>query len=326
MKKIEPVVLNAAEIERAAPSRGRIIAAIEDVYRMMGKGETEVPAKIGVHPDRTGSFLHAMPAWVSGGRCLGMKWVSYFPGNFSLDRPDSTGIIVLNDPDEGLPVAIMEGMWITYARTAACAAVAAKHLASPRPRRLGLVGCGGLGRWSLLMLAEVFPELDEIYVSSRTPQSRAQFCEQMAEHGRWKLVPVENAREAMTGMDIVISSVPGTKPYPIIGEWWTPGCVFIPLDVTGSWDDTLFSRVDRIVTDGHESFARVIERSRPNLSPLQKPWTPIWDVISGGMPDRGDKYRIMSIVSGVASTDMVLGWEIYLRAVEMGLGHRVQLT
>jgi ornithine cyclodeaminase/alanine dehydrogenase-like protein (mu-crystallin family) len=252
--------------------------------------------------------------------------VSYFPGNVGRDRPDSTGIIVLNDPDDGLPVAIMEGMWITYARTTACAAVAARHLATPGPRRLGLVGCGGLGRWSLLMLSELFPALDEVYVASRTPRSRVEFCREMAEHGPWTLSPVDDLRDAVTGMDIVISSVPASKPHPIAGDWWTPGSVFIPLDVGGSWDDGLFALVDRVVTDGHESFLRVMSRDRPSLPVAEKPWAPIWDIISGRAPGRREGERAMAVVSGVASTDMILGWEIYRRALDMGLGRRVRLT
>ena len=90
-----------------------------------------------------------MPAWVGGARALGMKWVSYFPGNFARGLPDSTGIIILNDPDFGLPCCIMEGMYVTFLRTAACAAVAAKYLAPRPPKTLGLIGCGGLGLWSL---------------------------------------------------------------------------------------------------------------------------------------------------------------------------------
>ena len=326
MKAIEPLILNTTEVERSAPARGEIIAAIEDVYRMMGSGTAEVPAKIGVHPEHPRSFLHAMPAWVSGDRSLGMKWVSYFPGNFTRDRPDSTGIIVLNDPDDGLPVAIMEGMWITYARTAACAAVIAKHMAKPRSRRLGLVGCGGLGYWSLLMLSEVFPDLNEIYVASRSPQSRAEFCQKMSAAGRWKLIPVDSVREAVTGMDIVVTSVSSSDPRPVVGDWWTPGCAFIPLDVQSSWDDELFARTDRIVTDGHESFVRAVTRVRPNLPVGQKPFSAVWDVMSGKAQARRDSERAMLIVSGVASTDMVLGWRIYRRAVELGLGQRVRLT
>ena len=104
-------------------------------------------------PERANTFLHAMPAWVGGSPAsLGMKWVSYFPGNFDRGLPDSTGIIILNDPEIGLPCCIMEGMYVTFLRTAACAAVAAKYLAPRPPKTLGLIGCGGLGLWSLRTL------------------------------------------------------------------------------------------------------------------------------------------------------------------------------
>jgi ornithine cyclodeaminase/alanine dehydrogenase-like protein (mu-crystallin family) len=78
-----------------------------------------------------------MPAWVNGAPALGMKWVSYFPGNFDRGLPDSTGIIILNDPEHGLPCCIMEGLYVTFLRTAACAAVAAKYLAPRPPKSLG---------------------------------------------------------------------------------------------------------------------------------------------------------------------------------------------
>lgn len=100
----------------------------------------------------------------------------------------------------------MSGMYITYVRTAACAAVAAKYLAPPDPIRLGLVGCGGLGRWSLLALSEVFPNLIEVRIASRTVESRQQFCKKMSAQGPWRLQPVDNVRDAVEGMDIVVSS------------------------------------------------------------------------------------------------------------------------
>ena len=76
-----------------------IVALVERAYRLDAEGKAEVPTKIGVHPEHANSFLHAMPAWVNGVCALGMKRVSYFPGNFDRGLPDSTGIIILNDPD-----------------------------------------------------------------------------------------------------------------------------------------------------------------------------------------------------------------------------------
>ena len=135
-------ILSEQQVSAVAPPLREIVDLVEATYRM----EADVPTKIGVHPPGwNNGFCHAMPAWVAPARALGMKWVSYLPGNAARGYPDSAALIVLNDPDTAQPVALLEGMWITYARTAACAAVAARHLANPDPKRLGLVGCGGLG-------------------------------------------------------------------------------------------------------------------------------------------------------------------------------------
>ena len=141
-EKNRVTILTEGEVESIAPPLHDIIKIVEDTFRMQAQGNVEVPTKIGVHPDFPRSFLHAMPAWVIEARALGLKWVSYYPGNSQRGLPDSTAVIILNHPDHGLPVAIMSGMYITYTRTAACAAVAAKYLAPPDPISLGLVGSG----------------------------------------------------------------------------------------------------------------------------------------------------------------------------------------
>jgi ornithine cyclodeaminase/alanine dehydrogenase-like protein (mu-crystallin family) len=326
VKRIEIRVLSEQHVSTVAPSLRQIVDLVEDTYRMVGRGEAEVPTKIGVHPGWDGGFCHAMPAWVAPARALGMKWISYYPGNTKRDLADSTGLIILNDPDTAQPVAVMEGMWITYARTAACAAVAARHLANPQPVRLGLVGCGGLGTWSLRVLSEVFPTLKEVHVSSRTAQSRNAFCAAMQKEGRWKLTPADRAEDAVRGMDIVVSSIPKSGKPPVQESFWTSGSVAIPLDVTAAWDDACYSKADVFVSDGFEAFSRSAGRQRPGMALPAHP-VELSDVLLGRKKGRTSAaQRIMAVPTGVASVDMTLGWEIYRRAKEAGLGTVLALT
>lgn len=139
------ILLSHADIESVAPSLGEIVEIIEETYRMDGRGEADVPVKIGVHPGRPHSFLHAMPAWVTGNRALGMKWISYYPGNLARGFPDSSG----------------------------------------------LIGCGGLGTWSLRVLSALFPSLSDVYMASRTQATRQKFCKDMAKEGPWNLTAVD---------------------------------------------------------------------------------------------------------------------------------------
>lgn len=326
MSSPSALLLAQSDVAALAPGRAEIVALVRDVYAMEARGEVSVPPKLGVHPGEQ-SFLHAMPAWVSGARALGMKWVSFFPGNAARGAPDSSGVIVLNDAESGLPVAIMDGMWITYARTAACAALAAQMLASGAPRRLGLVGCGGLGRWSLRMIHAVLPSVEEVFVASARRESRAAFCEEMTKEGPWRLIPVDQVRRAVEGMDLVVSSVPKLKQHPVAGEWWSAGSVFIPLDVTGAWDDAVYRLADRIVCDGRENLARALERYRPHLAIDPARVVSMQDLAARrATARRASTERILAFVTGIASLDIALAWDIYRRAARGGRGTRFDLT
>ncbi len=321
------LVLDRAAIEAVAPPIAEIVDLVEDTYRRDAAGEVEAPTKIGVHPDRPHSFLHAMPAWVSGGGgALGVKWISYYPGNSARGWPDSSGLIVLNDPEHGLPVAIMEGMWITLVRTASCAAVAARHCARGEPKRLGLVGCGGLGYWTVRVFGAVFPGIEEFYVASKTKESRTRFCGENSALGSWTLRPVDRLEDAVRDMDIVVSSVPQGTERPLQGAWWTPGTLAIPLDVVSAWDDAAFARLDRLVTDNFDGLTAAIRQRRPDLVLPGGDWASFADVVSGRVPGRTNaEERIMAIPTGVAGVDMTLAWEIYRRARDAGVGSEIAL-
>jgi ornithine cyclodeaminase/alanine dehydrogenase-like protein (mu-crystallin family) len=321
---LKALFLNRADIERVAPRHGEIVALVEQTYRWEAAGDAEVPAKIGVRPDRPNAFLHAMPAWVRGMGALGAKIVSYYPGNYEHGLQDSTAVILLYDGETGQPLSIMEGMWITFARTAACAAVAAKHLSRETPQCLGLVGCGGLGRWSLLMLAEVFPEIAEVRVASRTEASRKAFCEDMAGQGSWTLTPVDSVEDAVREADIVISSTPQQPEPRLKGEWWRPGTLAIPFDYPYAWDDAAVGRLDRLITDGPETIAQrekgFTAAGRPGLK-LPQRRDGLADIVAGRAPGRAsDDERILTFVTGIASTDVTVALEIYHRAVAAGAG------
>ena len=319
------LILTREDVLAVAPSLADINRIIEETYRFSGEGLAEVPVKIGVHPGRPHSFLHAMPAWVEGSGALGIKWISYYPGQAMEGPPDSGGLIVLNEPEHGHPISIMEGMWITAARTAACGAVAARHLAIENPRRLGLIGCGGLGNWSLRLLGDVFPSIQEVYVSSRTTVSRNAFCAEMGDKGRWTLTPVDRVEDAVAHMDIVVSSVPQGTERIIKGAWVSPGTLVIPLDVVSGWDDVAYENTDLLVTDDIGALQAAVERRRPDL-PIPENIVSTYDVVLG----RGPKIdrtvaRIMTIPTGVASVDITLAQEIYRRAREAGVGTEIRL-
>ncbi len=79
-----------------------IIEAVERMFREKGEGRVEMPPKPGIHtqPD---AFIHAMPAYIPSLGAAGLKWISGYPGNQAKGLPYITGLLILNDPDTGVP-------------------------------------------------------------------------------------------------------------------------------------------------------------------------------------------------------------------------------
>ena len=125
--------LSQADVASVGLTMAEIIDALEQMFREKGEGRVEMPPKPGIHtmPD---AFIHAMPAYIPALKSAGMKWVSGYPENSKRGLPYITGLLILNDPETGIPLAVMDCVWITAKRTGAATAVAASTWHGPIPR------------------------------------------------------------------------------------------------------------------------------------------------------------------------------------------------
>jgi ornithine cyclodeaminase/alanine dehydrogenase-like protein (mu-crystallin family) len=123
----ELLYLSRQDVEQIDLPMATIIERLEAAFAEKGAGRTEMPPKPGIHtqPD---AFIHAMPAYIPALQAAGMKWVSGYPANQAAGLPYISGLLILNDPQTGIPRCVMDCTWITAQRTAAASAVAARHL------------------------------------------------------------------------------------------------------------------------------------------------------------------------------------------------------
>ena len=156
MSKHQFLYLSRHDVAAAGVGMPEIIDALETAFAEHGRGNVEMPPKPGVH-SRPDAFIHAMPAYIPSLDSIGVKWVSGYPQNQDRGLPYITGLLVLNDADTGLPLAVMDCTWITAKRTGAASALAAKYLARPESETLGVLGCGVQGRSNLEALRVLFP-------------------------------------------------------------------------------------------------------------------------------------------------------------------------
>ena len=149
--------MSKADVVSVGLGMAEIIELLEQAFQEKGAGLVEMPPKPGIHPGGGDNFIHAMPAYIPGMKSAGIKWVGGFPENNQRGLPYITGLLILNDPETGLPLSVMDCAWITGMRTAAATAVAARRLARPKSSILGILGCGLQGRTNTEALNVLFP-------------------------------------------------------------------------------------------------------------------------------------------------------------------------
>ena len=139
--QLKVLYLSRKDVEDVGLTMSEIIDEVEEAFIEKGKGMVEMPPKPGIHPGKN-EFIHAMPAYVSQKKAAGIKWVSGYPNNFQIGLPYIMGLVIMNDPETGAPLAIMDASWITAMRTAAATAVAAKYMASKKSEVMAILGGG----------------------------------------------------------------------------------------------------------------------------------------------------------------------------------------
>ncbi|MEZ4270652.1 MAG: ornithine cyclodeaminase family protein [Myxococcota bacterium] len=214
--------LSRADVEAVGLSMREIIAAVEEGFAAKGRGEVEMPPKPGLHPGND-AFLHAMPAYVPHVKTAGIKWVAGYPDNPARGLPYISGLLILNDVDTGFPVAVMDCTWITAMRTGAATAVAAKYLARPESKRLGIIACGVQGQSNLEALATRFP-LNTVVVYDIRPEVAQSFAKRMQAKFDITIIVAATPQEVVVDSDIVVTSGPILKtPRPVIeADWLAP--------------------------------------------------------------------------------------------------------
>ncbi len=311
--------LSRTDVESLEISMEEIITAVEEAIREKGRGTAEMPPKPGVHP-LDNAFIHAMPAFLAGMKAVGLKWVSGFPQNLEKGLPYISGLFVLNDPETGLPLSVMDCTWLTGVRTGAASAVAAKYLARPDSRTMGVVACGLQGRTNLEAMTCLF-SLERVFAYDIDGKVSHTFAEEMGEKLSLEVTPVDRVREAVEGLDLVVTSGPILKdPSPSIpAGWLAPGSFACPLDFDSYWTGEAFQQVDRLATDDRTQFSYY--RTVGYFRNTPEPYADLGDIVTGRSPGRQESVeRTMSLNLGLAIEDVASAKIVLERALEVGAG------
>ena len=205
-----PLLLNRSDVS-ALLTLADCIPAVESAFAAHATGAAFPPALM--HVDADGGEFH----YKAGGLRLGDHVYTaikanggFFQNRARLGLPNIQGLIILADGRNGCPLAVMDSRDITWLRTAAATAVAAKYLARPDARVATVVGCGAQARVQLQGLAEV-RTLDKVHVWSRDPAKAAAFAQQMSAELSLAVLPASSLQAAVGASDLVVTCTPARR-------------------------------------------------------------------------------------------------------------------
>lgn len=289
-----------------------VVATIEHLLLEKSRGRAwNAPKAVITPPDER--YMMATLAAADDPPFLAVKALVLNPDNPKHGLASINALVTLLDSCSGLPLAIIDGNWVTAVRTAGLSAVAAKRLARPDASVATFIGCGVQARSHLRALAALFP-LKKIRAFGRGAASRDAFCRD-AEAMGFAVAAPKTAQEAVDGADLVVTSVtlsPQLVPF-LDASWLKPGAFVTMTDLAAPWLAQSMPALDRIIVDDLTQ-----EASMPK--PLVDPALVQGDLtglISGETAGRQtDGERTAFVFRGLALGDLAVAGLAYRRACE----------
>ena len=190
-----------------------LIPAMEKALIDFSAGKVTQPVRQVIPVDPPGGFYGMMPALTPEG--LGQKIVTFYPPNAKTNLPTHMATILLNDPQTGAPLAVMDGRLITEMRTAAVSAAATKLLAQPNAKILAILGSGVQAR-SHAEALRLVRQFEEIRVWSPNKSHAEQFAKEIG-------AKAMSAEAAVRDADVVVTAT-SSRMSILRGAWLRPGC------------------------------------------------------------------------------------------------------
>jgi ornithine cyclodeaminase len=308
------------------------IDALEKVFRLLDEGECIEPQAPFIYwKSRHQRRISMHPAYIGGDvQVTGIKWIPSNPENpKKRNMPRANALTILNDPETGFPIAVMDGTVISAMRTGAVVGLGARYLARPDSEVAGLIGAGVINRTQLMALHATLKALKLVKLFDLQPEKSHAFADEMGEKLGLEIQVVSTAKEAVEGADVIApATIVGPEDRYIQAEWIKEGAYLANLSVNDYTAGAVLG-CDRIVVD--------------NKKQLQVPNTILSDMVSEGLVDLDEITELGAIVNGkeagrtrdderifisplgMGIEDLINAHRVYLEARRRGIGQELEL-
>jgi ornithine cyclodeaminase len=324
-------VLSRGDVE-AVLDLDRLVGAVAGAMADLSHGRVSMPPRVAASvPDQDG-LLAAMPAFLPSSGSLAAKLVSLFPGN--TDRPTHQAVICCFDPRTGTPAAVMDGTYLTEARTAAGSALATKLLARGGSSVVSVIGTGAQARAHARALGRL-PAIEVVQITGRNHDKAKALARDLAAQGIAARAAA-SVEDAVRSADVVCAATHAAQPV-LRREWLRPGTHVnsVGYNTTGAGElDTATIRDALVVVEsrtaalaappsGAVELRRAIEAGVIGAGHVQ---AEIGELVAGDRPGRTEPAQLTVYKSvGVAVQDAVAAALVLAGARDRGAGTHVPM-
>jgi len=324
------IVINQKQVKSLLPLEDirKVVSAVEKAFGDYGKGMVQMPPKKYLLFPKWNGDLRIMPSFSEPLKMAGTKIVNVHPDNPKKGLKTVMASILLNDPTNGMPVALMDGTYITLVRTGAAGAVASKYLARKDASRLGVIGGGQQAISQICAIASV-RRLRDIKVYDLNPKTLDNLEKVLKPLGI-KFQRTQTMEEACD-CDILVTTTPSRKPI-VKKEWIKPGTHInaIGADAEGKEElDPEILKNSKIVIDDWAQASHSGEINVPVAKGLiseKDIYAGLGDIVAGKKPGRTDEKAITVFDStGLGAQDLYTAAMVYKLAKSAKAGKDIEL-
>jgi len=315
------VIFLSQEEVRELLDLDELVDALASAHRDLSAGSASMPPRIAALVAEQEGLLGVMPSYLPSAG-LACKLVTLFPHN--RDRETHQAVICVFDPENGTPLALMDGTFITATRTAAGSALATRLLAREDAEVLALIGTGVQARSHARALPRV-RAFTEVRVAGRERARADALAAEIGPHAR----AVDSYEEAIRGADVVAATTHATDPV-VRREWLAPGTHVnsVGLNPAGRELDADTVADSLLVVESRESALAPPPAGAPELTGIDPAHVhaELGELVAGTKPGRTSPEQITLYKSvGVAVQDAAAAALVLAAARERSAGREIEL-
>ncbi len=315
MSKISLKVLSKEDVAQLL-DLDSILTITEEVFERFGHGDIYSPPKESLPlQDKSAPGMHwinSMPAFLKYEDIVGIKWVNVTSENIHRNLPVTMGVILLNDAITGLPIAIVDGTWITHIRTGASSAIGAKLFARKNSKIITLVGCGAEGLTNLLATCKYF-DFKEIRLVDINPNAISDLTSKLPAELQAIVSAYDSVEQAVKESDIILLTT--TAQIPLMkAEWAKPGDYISTISCFADIDPSFVQKADKLYMDDKECATKRVRMMSGVQCADEDVFGDICEVVAGKIPAReNDEEIIVYTPAGMGAVDVGVALEAFRR-------------